>query len=446
MVMNLENKTVGIIGFSRTGSSVANFVLNKGARVKISEKNDSNKIKNMLDDKPFQYELGKNTYKFLSDTDLIIVSPGVDPRQDFFIKLINKGKTIISEIELASRFIKGKIIGITGSNGKSTVTSLVYHILSNSGLKAVLSGNIGFPLIDYVDEETDYYVVELSSFQLEHIVKFKPFISVVLNITPDHLDRYDNFNDYLDAKLNVFKNQDKNDYAILNYDDQRILSYRDRINPKKIYFSLKKEKDIYFKDNYICYKKDKIINNKKIPLLGIHNIENIMASIGVSKILGVENKRIIDAIKSFKGLEHRTEPCGYYNDILFVNDSKATNVDATYKAIKSFNNPIILILGGKDKGGNFKILNKIIKEKVKSVILMGDAKKTIAGQLDSNIETFYADNMSDAVKKSFNIAEPKNVILLSPACASFDMYKNYKQRGRDFKENVKQTIVGENDG
>ncbi len=437
--MELKNKIIGIIGYSRTGRAVAEFVRKRGGKVKVSELSASRELEEELIEKGYEYELGKNSLEFLKECDLIVISPGVPSKSPFVSELEEKGKDIISEIEFASYFINSKIIGITGSNGKSTVTSMIYHILKEAGVKATIGGNIGIPLIKFTEEDSEYFVVELSSFQLEKIKKFKPFISVLLNITPDHLDRYSNFKDYAIAKFNMFKNQQKTDFAVLNIEDEYIKNNLDNIKATKVLYSIEKEDtDIYTKNNKIFYKKEEILDFSDIPLLGIHNIENTLAVVGVMKIIGLRNSEIKKGIKTFKGLEHRTELCGEINGVKFINDSKATNIDATYKALKSFSSPVILILGGKDKGGDFTLLNDIIKSKVKKLILIGAAREKIKGQLNRDIEFIEVNTMEEAVRNSYALAEKGDIVLLSPACASFDMYKNFEERGKDFKDLVKK--------
>ncbi len=436
--MELKNKIIGIIGYSRTGKAVAEFVQKRGGKVKVSELSDSRELEKELIEKGYEYEIGKNSFEFLKDCDLIVISPGVPSKSSFVLELEEKGKDIISEIEFASYFIKSKIIGITGSNGKSTVTSMIYHILKESGVDATIGGNIGIPLIKFTEENSEYFVVELSSFQLEKIKKFRPFISVLLNITPDHLDRYSNFEDYAIAKFNIFKNQQDTDFAVLNIEDEYIKNNLNTIKASKVLYSIRKENvNMYTKNNKIIYEDEEILEFSDIPLLGIHNIENTMAVVGVMKIVGLKNSEIKKGIKTFKGLEHRTELCGEVGGVKFINDSKATNIDATYKALISFDSPIILILGGKDKGGDFTVLNDLIKSKVKKLILIGAAREKIKKQLDRDIEFIEVNTMEEAVRTSYSLAEKGDLVLLSPACASFDMYKNFEERGRDFKNLVK---------
>ncbi len=445
--MKLKNKVIGIIGYSRTGKAAAEFVKARGGKVKISELSNSEELKRELVVKGFDFELGKNSFEFLKDCDYIIISPGVPSESPFVLELENKGKIVISEIEFASKFIKSKIIGITGSNGKSTVTSMIYHILKVAGEKVTLAGNIGIPLIKYVEENSDYFVVELSSFQLEKIVDFKPFISVLLNITPDHLDRYKRFEDYAEAKFNLFKNQKSSDFAILNKDDDYIGKNKNRINASKSFFSIDDRRaDVYCDKDIIFFKDELILKSNEIPLLGVHNIENTMASVAVAKVIGLESKIIKEAIKSFKGLEHRTELCGEIDGVKFINDSKATNIDATYKALMSFDSPLILILGGKDKGGDFTKLNELIKSKVKKLILIGAAKEKIKKQLSEDIDYIEVESMEEAVYRGFDFAEKGDIVILSPACASFDMYENFEERGQDFKGIVKRLMEEKKDG
>ncbi len=437
-MFELKGKKIGIVGFSRTGRASADFVSKRGGIVYVSESNKN--LEKELKGKGFFYEIGKNSYEFLKDTDLIIISPGVNSELPFLKQLKKAGKKIVSEIEFSSYFIKGKIIGITGSNGKSTVTSLIYHIFKESGISVEIAGNIGLPFINYVEKDADFFIVELSSFQLENIENFRPYISVLLNITPDHLDRYKSFEEYALAKFNIFKNQTAEDYTVLNREDDFTISNINKIKAKKIFFSIERETDIFLKEGDIVYEGEKIININDIPLIGIHNIENTMAAIGCAKAVGIENNLIAKGIKSFKGLEHRTEKCGEKDGIIFINDSKATNVDATYKALKSFKKGVILILGGKDKGGDFSVLNNIIRERVKLVILIGAAKDKIKSQLDSDIPFIEVKNMKEAVYEGYKRARRDDIILLSPACASFDMYDNFEERGKDFKHCVEELI------
>ncbi len=437
--MDLKNRKIGIIGYSRTGRATAEFVAKNGGIVKVSELSETNELREELLNKGYEFELGKNSPEFLSDCDLIIISPGVSSESDFVRELENRGKDIISEIEFASRFIKGKIIGITGSNGKSTVTSMIYHILKSAGKSSTIAGNIGVPLINFVEDNSDYFVVELSSFQLEKIKDFKPFISVLLNITPDHLDRYPSFEEYALAKFNIFRNQNDSDFAILNSEDEFTNKNSEKINAEKIYFSISGSKsDIYLSQNEIFFKGEKIMRVSEIPLLGIHNVENTMASIGAAMVIGIEPAKIREAVISFKGLEHRTELCGEIKGIKFINDSKATNIDATFKALLSFSSPLILILGGKDKGGDFTKLNKLIKEKVKKLILIGAAREKIKKQLNRSIDFVEVETMRDAVYRGYEFADRGDIVILSPACASFDMYENFEERGKDFKKIVEE--------
>ena len=437
-MLNLEKKVVGIIGYSRTGKAVAKFVSRKGAVVKISDSNASRKLEAELNQHSYFYEIGKNSFTFLKDSDLVVVSPGVPSDAPVIRRLREERIPILSEIELASYFTASKIIGITGSNGKSTVTSLIYDILTFANKKCTLCGNIGFPFIDYVEENVDYHVVELSNFQLENTYNFKPYISILLNITPDHLNRYKDFNEYAEAKFKIFANQTKNEHAILNYDDEFISRNVYRINSSKLFFSCNKDAaQIRMKNSSIFFNNEYILDVENIPLIGTHNIENTMAAIGVAKLLDINNQDIVNSIKSFKGLEHRMEFIDEIQGVKFINDSKATNVDAAYRAIESISEPLIVILGGRDKRGDFTVLNKVLKKKAKGVVLIGEAVEKIRSQLDSDINIFESPSLKEAIRMGYDMAGAGDTIILTPACASFDMYKNFEERGKDFKMAVK---------
>jgi len=447
--MELKNKKVLVVGFGKTGKAVCDFLLRQNIpiNIKVSESKSISGLSQEI--KPYQkkqikFETGGHKIQSFLDSDLIIPSPGVPPVPPVQ-EAEKKGIPVISEVELAFRFLKGQIIGITGSNGKSTVASLIHQILKDGGLSSHLAGNIGTPLISFVEKSTqqDIFVTELSSFQLEYVDQLTPEVSIVLNITPDHLDWHGSFSSYVKAKAKLLKNQKKSQVAVLNRDDPRVWSLR-KTGPEKIFSFSTKHKNTNAslqKNKWIVLKNDSeqnAIHSKDIPLKGIHNQENVMASILTGHILHVPLETIRKTIMNFKGLEHRLEKVLSLKGVDFFNDSKATNIDAALKSLMSFNKKIILILGGRDKGGDFSRLKHEIKKRVKKVIVMGEAREKIIKALGKYTEMIQASSLKEAVETGFKLSKPGEVILLAPACTSFDMFENFEQRGLIFKEEVKR--------
>ena len=445
----MVKKAIGVVGFGRTGKALLDFLLQAVNCRKIVLFNDfpimDNKPKSRYESKGVEFAVGEKNFEQLGDTDMIILSPGVNARTDRFNRFRERGIKIVSEMEFASQFIRSKIVAITGTNGKSTTVSLIHHILIKNGIKSVLAGNIGKPLISEVFSlsEESIVVLEVSSFQLEEIEYFRPHIAVLLNITPDHLDRYPTFDDYFFSKLEIFRNQKNGDFMVLNYDDELVKRRMDKFHiARKSWFSTRSndiDRGAFLDGETVHLRlKDCVgkVSLKKNPIRGIHNLENILASIITTGLLGVGVADIERYIEDFKGLPHRMEFVGKLGNVEFVNDSKATNVDATLKSIKSFNSNQVLILGGKDKGSDFKILETSIRERVKKVILVGEAANTISEQLINIKDKFdFARDFKEAVEKGYNyLKKDGGVVLLAPGCASFDMFENFEQRGDTFKE------------
>lgn len=443
--MDLEEKRVLVVGLGRTGEALCRFLLDHGSSVFVSEKKRPEELAAKISfwkEKGVEVEVGGHSQETFLQADLIVLSPGV-PWLPELEAAKEKGIKIISEIELASRFLKGKIVGISGSNGKSTTATLTHKILKEGGLKAYLAGNIGIPLISFVEgsEGDQVYVTELSSFQLKFIEKFRASISVLLNITPDHLDWHPSFEDYRDSKKNLLASQGQGDCAILNRDDPLVWPLRKQAKFEVYGFSRKHKVSpgCFLRGDWIVLsntKEEELIRASEIPLFGIHNQENIMASALVGNILSIPLFKIKGSIKSFQGLEHRLEKVTTFKGIDFYNDSKATNVDATLKSIQSFDKKIILILGGRDKGGDFKKLKKPIKKRVKEIVLIGEAREKIQNSLKGIIPMKTASSMEEAVSLGYSLAEPGDVVLLAPACTSFDMFQNFEERGMVFKQKV----------
>lgn len=456
----MENKEyiegdIAVAGFGKTGRALLDFLLEQKGYDNLYLFNDTaieapEEIISMRDyeAKGVSFIFGPERFEQLDHKDVILLSPGVDTRTERFYRLRKKGIKIISEIEFASAFIKAPIIAVTGTNGKSTTASLIHHFLKKNGIDSFLTGNIGTPLISEVEriKSSSVVVVEVSSFQLEEIVDFKPHIALILNVTPDHLNRYKSLEDYFTAKLNIGKNQESIDYMILNYDDPLLLrESRETVGAaKRVWFSrLRQDFKVgaYLKDHHIHIKLDEIyekVSLIKNPLKGLHNLENLLASVTAARLIGITSTGIEKSIEDFKGLPHRMESVGKIGNVEFINDSKATNVDATLKSINSMKQSTVLILGGKDKGSDFTVLRNPIKKKAVHVLLVGDATSTIHRQLsDIDEKLSFATDFSEAVAKGYRLLEKKGgVVLLAPGCASFDMFENFEHRGQVFKEEV----------
>lgn len=440
-------KNVLLIGLAKTGVSTIKYLSKMGSNVVVNDIKTKEDLKEILEDlkeiENIEYILGKHIEN-VENIDLVVVSPGV-PLDLPFIKNIKEKVEIIGEVELSYRLSNlPKIIGITGTNGKTTTTSLVSSIFKEAKEDVFTVGNIGNPIIDTVDVATkeSVLVTELSSFQLESIDTYKPHISAILNFSEDHLNRHHTMEEYIKAKCNIYKNQDENDYLILNYDDILVRNLRDT-KAKKIYFSCDSilEKGVYLDENEDIIinidKKINLMNKNELKIKGKHNVQNAMAGIAISYIYGIDVSIIKNALKNFSGVEHRQELVKNINGITFINDSKATNPDSSIKAINSYEN-IILIAGGMDKENDFENLLENAKGRVKSLVLLGETSQKIKdlalkkGFDDVNIVA----NMKEAVSMSYEKANEGDIVLLSPACASWDMYKSFEVRGRDFKENV----------
>ena len=445
--MNLKNKKISIIGAVRSGIAAAKLVKNIGGIPFVSEISGGETLTAFvkeLKNESIEFEIGGHSER-VYDCSLMVVSPGV-PNDAPILKMARqKGIQLISEIELAYYYCKGKIIAITGTNGKTTTTSLCGHVFNQSGLKAYIAGNIGDPFSNIaLSVKTEEIVaLEVSSFQLDLIDKFKPAIAIILNITPDHLNRYENNLDkYADSKQNIYSNQDDGDYLILNKDNGEVLKYLKGHNSKSFYYSLDEELDngsfrknnmVYFNDNgeelFCC-------NTSDIALKGEHNLSNAMAVICAAKLFNLDNKNIIKALQTFKGVEHRLELVREINGVKFINDSKATNVDSVLFALKSFDEPILLIMGGQDKGNNYNQIKAIVIERVKKIYAIGSSAEKIHNFFHTDVEVEIKNSLDDVVASAIKEAGKGDVVLLSPACASFDMFKNYEHRGKTFKEAV----------
>jgi UDP-N-acetylmuramoylalanine--D-glutamate ligase len=441
--MQLNNKRVLVVGVARTGVATALFCAAHGAVVTATDSRTEDQVGAevaRLRAANVSLELGGHRAESFLRQDLIIPSPGVPADAPVLQAARAEGVTVWSEIELAYRFRKGKLIGITGSNGKTTTTSLVEHILRSASLSTILAGNIGTPLIACVDQMTHdtITVVELSSFQLELTQDFRTDISVFLNLTPDHLDRHHSMELYTKAKARIFANQREEDFAIVNADDAATTPLAPAC-PHVYWFSRKQRvaQGAFLHGDAIVFRdegrEEMVMNRQDVPLPGAHNLENVLAAITAARIAGASAKAIAEAVRSFKGVEHRLEFVAEINAVRYYNDSKATNVDATAKALEAFPGRILIILGGKDKDSDYTVLRNLLHERAVLALLIGAAADKIESQIDGSMAIVRAGTLDRAVELASESARAGDIVLLAPACASFDQFENYEHRGRVFK-------------
>jgi UDP-N-acetylmuramoylalanine--D-glutamate ligase len=448
--MNLDGKRVLVVGAGRSGLAAVKKLNKLGASVLLTDRQDPEKLSGIseLGLSEGQLVLGRVPEWSEVQADLIILSPGVPPTLPFIQEGLSQGAMLWSEVELALQEHPAIKVGITGTNGKTTTTTLIGELAKLTGRQTLVAGNIGVALSSQADElEKDGIIVaELSSFQLEYINRLRLNIGILLNLTPDHLDRHGTVENYLAAKARIFENQTADDLAILNWDDQAVRELGPQLKARVIYFSPTtfltegfsvQGDQIVFSEKGIV---TPIINRKELQLRGNHNLENVMASIAAARELGLEWEEIVKGLKDFKGVEHRQEVVGTFEGILFINDSKGTNPDAAEKALQAFDEPIILIAGGKNKGLDFHDFMKVVKEQVKSLVLVGMAADEMeqAAQDVGVKRIVRAKTFEDCVELAINEAGPGDVVLLSPACTSWDMFKSYEERGEFFKELVRR--------
>ncbi len=449
---NLEGRRVLIVGMKRSGVSAARFCASRGARIIISDSAPPESLQaemESLRDLDVVFELGEHIESTFTAADLIVVSPGVPLTLEPLQKAKQKGAEVISELELASRFLKGRILAITGTNGKTTTTTLAGEVLQAAGFHTLVGGNIGKPLTALVDSSTEesISVLEVSSFQMEAVTSFRPDIAVILNVTPDHLDRYRSFEEYASFKEAVLRNQGAKDWAVLNADDKIVSSFSQRAPGHVWWFSRERVLDegCYFQDDKVVVAHDGIrapvISRGQIPLLGDHNVENCLAAISAGAILGLDFHGMARTISNFQGVEHRLEFVVDIGGVRFYNDSKATNVDAAIKAIEAFKGNLVLILGGKDKGSDYTVLAPLLRSRVKQVLLIGAASEKIERQLAGVVPLRRCGDLQHAVAEVPACTVSGDTVLLAPACASFDQFENYEHRGRVFKGLVKDLKI-----
>jgi UDP-N-acetylmuramoylalanine--D-glutamate ligase len=447
--MELKGKKVLVVGLGKSGLAAALFLRRQGAQVTVSDIRSAESLAREIPallDEGIMVEAGGHGLLTFRRQDLIVVSPGVPLDTPELVQVRNFGRPVIGELELAARFLKGKILAITGSNGKTTTTALAGEILKEAGLPTLVAGNIGVPVIGLIDETTEntWSVLEVSSFQLESTEQFRPKIAVILNITPDHLDRHGTFENYALAKEHIFAAQDASDFAVLNADNLRAAEAAAHSHAPVFWFSAKHSvaQGAWAESGNVVYRSapdaatETILPLDKISLKGEHNVENVLAAVCAARLAGVQPGVIARAVENFRAVEHRLEYVDTINGVEYFNDSKATNVDATEKAIAAFPGCIHLILGGKDKGAPYSPLAALLRERVRAIYTIGAAAAKIESELRGVVPIHSCGTLANAVNAAATAARPGDVVLLAPACSSYDQFENYEQRGREFKHLV----------
>jgi UDP-N-acetylmuramoylalanine--D-glutamate ligase len=447
-MVELKNKRVLVVGLGKSGLGAAQFLKQRGARVTVSDARPAMLIAELSDllDQGFMVEAGSHGLLTFRRQDLIVVSPGVPMSTPELMQVRAMGAHIIGELELGAQFLQGEVIAITGSNGKTTTTTLVEEILKAAGRPTLVGGNIGLPVTALVADSVaeSWSVIEVSSFQLETVETFKPRIAMVLNITPDHLDRHGNFAAYAAAKARITEFQTAEDFLVLNGEDKETQMIAAKTKAQIYWFSARRPikqgtfvhgESIFFVANEGA-KAEPVMPVREISLAGAHNVENVLAAVCAARLAGIASETIRSAVAAFKAVEHRLEFVRYVGGVRYYNDSKATNVDATMKAIEAFPSGIHLILGGKDKNSDYRVLEPLLRERVKTVITIGSAAEKIEHQLNGVVKIEAAQTLERAVALAHETAKAGDAVLLAPACASFDQFENYEQRGRVFKELV----------
>jgi len=454
-MMELKGKKVLVVGLGKSGLAAALFLRHKGAQVTVSDVRSAESLAKEIPallDEGIMVEAGGHGLLTFRRQDLIVVSPGVPLSTPELVQARSFGRPIIGELELAARFLKGKILAITGSNGKTTTTAIAGEILKEGGLATLVGGNIGVPVVSLIEESTDdtWSVLEVSSFQLESTEEFRPRIAVILNITPDHLDRHGSFEAYARAKERIFATQSADDFVVLNADNTRAAEAAARSKAKVYWFSIEQpvRQGAWVADGYVVYRSapgaeiEWVMPHAKIPLKGEHNVENVLAAVTAARLAGVSVDAIARAVEKFQAVEHRLEYVATVHGVEYFNDSKATNVDATAKAIAAFSNGIHLILGGKDKGSDYTTLSQLLRDRVRAIYTIGTAAEKIESQLRGVVSIHSCETLDIAVARATAAAHPGEVVLLAPACSSFDQFENYEHRGRVFKDLVNRMRSG----
>ena len=446
MKFDVTGKRVTVAGAARSGIAAAELLARRGAQVTLSETRHEVPEAGVLLPLGVRLELGGHETETFTEADLVVLSPGVPPETAVVQAARDRGVPVIAEIELAYRWLQGRVIAITGTKGKSTTTALTGRMLEAAGFKVTVGGNIGAPLSAQVSESTPdtFHVVEASSFQLEQIDTFHPWIAVMLNFSPDHLDRHPTVDAYGAAKARIFENQDARDFAVINADDPAVLELarRGRAAARLFARSGAVDRGTVVEDGWIVDRHSdvpqRLIPLSAIHLLGPHLVHDVLAAATVGAIAGAAPAAMTAAVDAFRGLEHAMELVAEREGVRFVNDSKATNVEAALRSIESFDRDLVPIVGGKFKGGDLRLLREPLKIRAKAVVAIGEARPLVREALGDLIAVHEANTLADAVARAFELAKPSGVVLLAPACASFDMFRDYADRGRRFKDEVRK--------
>ena len=435
------------MGLAKTGVASARFLAQQGARVTATDMRDETALTGVLAELSgldIRFVLGRHDQADFTATDLVVVSPGVPQEHPLLRKATEAGVAVVSEIELAGRFITAPLVAITGTNGKTTTTTLVGELFSANGFSTSVGGNIGDPLIDLPasGEQVERVAAEISSFQLEWISEFRPKVAALLNITEDHLDRYQSYQDYINAKLRIFENQTADDYAVVNRDDALVWQAAQSLKAQLFPFSRKQElaEGIFWREGELVYRhkgQELHFPTADFKLQGVHNLENIMAALACTLLLGCQYDPSLELLNHFEALHHRMEFVREVVGVRYFEDSKATNVGSVAKALESFEN-ITLIAGGKDKGGSYAPLAELVQQRVRHLVLIGEATERMEQELGNYTATHKAKTLEEAVQLSAGLTAPGGVVLLSPACSSFDMFKDYEERAQRFIAAVKE--------
>jgi UDP-N-acetylmuramoylalanine--D-glutamate ligase len=444
---SVDGKTVTVVGAARSGIAAARLLADRGARVTLTDLRpalDPVDVESQLRHAGVRLELGEHRAETLLSADLVVLSPGVPLQQPQVAEARKAGIPVVGEIELASRWLSGRIVAITGTKGKSTTTTLTGLMFEAGGLKALVGGNIGTPLSSQVTDSTPetFHIVEISSFQLETAETFHPWIAVLLNVSPDHLDRHESVDAYAAAKAKIFSNQTETDWAVVNADDPQTLALARQGRARKVYFSL--EGGI---DEGIVIASDAIrrihhgtdtplVPLSSIRLIGRHLLADVMAAAAVASLAGVSRDAMVRAVESFTGLEHALESVAIIRGVRFVNDSKATNIEAAKRAIESFDVGLVVIMGGRFKGGDFRLLREPLAARKANVVAIGEATPLIEEAFDGVVPVHTAASLPSAVRRAFELAQNDGTVVLAPACSSFDMFRDYVERGQTFKKEV----------
>jgi UDP-N-acetylmuramoylalanine--D-glutamate ligase len=437
---------VVVVGAARSGIAAAELLQRRGARVLMTERREDFEQASALRRAGIEVELGGHSQATFESADLVVTSPGVPPEEPGLVAARARGVEVIGELELASRWLRGRVIAVTGTKGKSTTTTLLGRMIAADGKRVLVGGNIGVPLSSQVDESTPdtIHAVEVSSFQLETTTTFRPWIALWLNLAADHLDRHPSVAAYADAKARIFANQRAEDWAVVNLDDAIVMAHSEGIASKRVGFSpLGTTRDGFSVDGEWIVRRTATSTERLVPvsaveLTGRHMLGNVVAAVATASVAGVSTSAMVASLKGFRGLEHVMEPSGRIGDVTFVNDSKATNVEAARRSIESFDGGVVALVGGHFKGGDFRDLREALASRGRAVVAMGEAAPLVRDALADLLPVIDAGSMREAVERGYEAARPDGVVLLAPACASFDWFRDYAERGRVFKEEVER--------